>query len=267
LALVVPVDPALDDPVLDDPVLAVPAPPVLAVLVEPAFGLLVDAELDAEELGVVGLALAEPGPDAVMAGWAVLVGAGVVLAQLVAAAVVVLASFLLLVALRLAVAVAVEVELAVVVAVLVAVAEAVAVLVAVLVAVAWVLLDVPPAGLVAGFSGVAFGVADLLDLALAEDDGEELVGHAVRFALACPPLLVRWLTAPFDEPARVPVPATLWVALALCDGVIPATSPIWTRASRVGGNARATPMANTAHATARAGRSSPSRQSLGSRRA
>ena len=47
--------------------------------------------------------------------------------------------------------------------------------------------------------------------------------------------------------------------------VIPTAEPSVTKASRSGGTDRATPMANTAQATARAGRSHPYRQSRSSR--
>jgi hypothetical protein len=51
--------------------------------------------------------------------------------------------------------------------------------------------------------------------------------------------------------------------LLLGEEVIPTAEPIWSMASRVGGNARTTPTANTAQAIARTGRSRPSRQSRG----
>jgi hypothetical protein len=49
--------------------------------------------------------------------------------------------------------------------------------------------------------------------------------------------------------------------------VIPTAELRWTKACRSGATARATPMANTTQAIAMAGRSSPSRQSRGWRRA
>ena len=49
--------------------------------------------------------------------------------------------------------------------------------------------------------------------------------------------------------------------------VILNAEPIESKASRVGGNAMTTPTANTAQAIARIGRSRPSRQSPGWRRA
>jgi hypothetical protein len=55
--------------------------------------------------------------------------------------------------------------------------------------------------------------------------------------------------------------------LLLEEEVIPTAEPIESMASRVGGNAMTTPTANTAQAIARIGRSRPSRQSPGCRRA
>jgi hypothetical protein len=49
--------------------------------------------------------------------------------------------------------------------------------------------------------------------------------------------------------------------------VIPTAELRWTKACRSGATARATPMANTTQAIAMAGRSSPSRQYRGWRRA
>lgn len=167
-----PDDPALPDPVLDDPV-----PPVLEV---PSLGLTVelfeDAEVDAET-GAVGSAC-----------W---LGAGVALTQ-VAVPVTRGTVSLLFAALRLAVesvgmavALLVAVPVGVGVSVSVAVAVLVGVGVSVVVGVAVPLLLVPPAGLVAGVTvGVTVGVAELVDLACAEGDGEEVVGQAVTGPLA-----------------------------------------------------------------------------------
>jgi hypothetical protein len=285
-------EPVLDVPMLLDPVLDVPAPPVLGV---PAVGLTMmpcdGAELDAEELGVVGLTLADADPvaldSAALVG--VAVGLGVGLTQL-AGPVPPGVICLLFAALRLAVesvAVGVTVTLGVTVVVAVpvgvAVAVAVPVPVPVPVPVGVPLLLVPPAGLGAELAGVTLGVCDLLDLAgawedwegcgwEAREDGEELVGHAVAAAPLGLALLLPVLIPPFDEGACVPVPARLGgllepvLALVLCDE-IPAIWPIWTMAWRVGGSASAMPMANTAAPSAKAGRSSPSRQSRLSRRA
>lgn len=132
------------------------------------------------------------------------------------------------------------------------------------------LLVVPPAaGLLlvlpaAGVSGVALGVARLGGFFEAE--GEGLDGHAVGFALLSLMALLPWLRPVAEDPIGLPVPAALPapLLLLLC-GASPAAVPSWKKASRSGGTARATPMANTAQAMARAGRSSPSLQSRGCR--
>jgi hypothetical protein len=78
----------------------------------------------------------------------------------------------------------VSVLVGVAVSVSVAVAVLVGVAVSVVVGVAVPLLLVPPAGLVAGLvAGVTLGVTDLVGLACAEVDGEEVVGHTVTGAL------------------------------------------------------------------------------------
>jgi hypothetical protein len=107
---------------------------------------------------------------------------------------------------------------------------------------------------------------DLADLdALGDEVGE---GHAV---VACALL---WLAdelsgpaPPFAEPAALPEPARLGVPLLGLEEEIPTAEPSETKASRSGGRARTTPMANTAQAAARTGLSSPSRQSRGRGRA
>jgi hypothetical protein len=266
-------DPVLLDPVLLDPVLEVPAPPVLGV---PPVGVTIvpcdGDELDTEELGVDELTLADAEPVAL--AWAVLVGVGVgvgvgfgVALTQVEAPVAPEVICLLFAALRLAVeSVAVGVTVTVGVAVTLAVAVPVGVPVAVAVLVGVPPLLVAPAGLDAELAGVTLGVCDLLDLDCAWEDGEELVGHAVAAAPLGLALLLPVLIVPFDEGACVPVPARLGVLLepllvpVLCEE-IPAIWPIWTMAWRVGGSASATPMANTAAPSAKAGRSSPSRQS------
>ena len=188
----------LDDPALPDPVLGGPAPPVLKV---PLVGLTVepfeDAAVDAEELGVDGLTRvdAETGAAGVV-GW---LGVGVALTQ-VAVPAALGTVFLLFAALRLAlesVGVAVPLLVSVLVGVPVSVAVSVGVAVSVVVGVAVPLLLVPPAGLVGGLvaglvgglvaglvGGVTVGVADSVDLACAEGDGEEVVGHVVTGPLA-----------------------------------------------------------------------------------
>ena len=71
------------------------------------------------------------------------------------------------------------------------------------------------------------------------------------------------LTPPADADSGLPGPVTPGGGLLLCWDVIPTAVLRLTKAWRSGGSARATPMANKAQATARAGRSSPSRQSRG----
>jgi hypothetical protein len=188
-------------------------------------------------------------------------------------------AFLLPVAL--AVAVAEAVALAVLVALLLAVAVEVAVPVAVPVAEVLPLslglpLVAPPLpglplemaldGAVPEPVGGTLGSA-LLDLAdldgLADEGGQ---------AAACELLLWRadeleGPAPPVPEPAALPAPFRLGVPWLGLDEVIPTADESETKASRSGGRARTTPMANTAQAAARAGLSSPSRQSRGRCRA
>ena len=157
----------------------------------------------------------------------------------------------------------------VVVAVLVGVAVALGVAVGVLVAVvlslglvllvAGLALVLLPAGLVLVAAEVTVG------LALLEGDGEELDGHAVgitRARLLGMLLGLRSAGRRAHRAARSGPRPGLW-RLLWEEEVNPAAWPSWTKAWRSGGTARATPMANTAQAAARAGRSSPSRQSRG----
>jgi hypothetical protein len=193
-----------------------------------------------------------------------------------------LAAFLLRVGLVFALAEAVAVAVAVVLALLLAVAVAVLVADAVVVAEALSLpvglmlglpLAVVPlvpslglllAGEVCEPSGDALGFAGFVDLAVAadEDDDGQAVGCALLGladgALAGP-------APPFAEPAALPEPSRLGAFPLALDDEIPTADPSWTKASRSGGRARTTPMANTAQAAARAGLSSPSRQSRGRR--
>jgi len=125
---------------------------------------------------------------------------------------------------------------------------------------AGLLLVLPLAGLVTEPGAATLGVTDLL--ALAKRDGAGLGGHTVGFELLRPMAVVPWLRPLAAAPAGLPGPAWLGVPAVLRE-VIPADWLSWTRAWRIGGTARATPMANKAHAIARVGRSSPSRQSLG----
>jgi len=222
-----------------------------------------------DELDVPGLALVDPDADTLTLGLAVLVGAGLALSLTqgapVAAAVVLPA---LLAALLLAVAEADVLAPFVGLVVAAAVAVAVAVsLVALLLSLglalllaAGLLLVLPLAGLVTEPGAATLGVTDLL--ALAKRDGAGLGGHTVGFELLRPMAVVPWLRPLAAAPAGLPGPAWLGVPAVLRE-VIPADWLSWTRAWRIGGTARATPMANKAQAIARVGRSSPSRQSLG----
>jgi len=227
-----------------------------------------------DELDVPGLALVDPDADALTLGLAVLVGVGLALSLTqgvpVAAAVVFPALFA---ALLLAVAEADVLALFVGLVVAAAVAVAVAVsLVALLLSLGLALLLLaaglllvlplllPLAGLVTEPGAAALGVTDLL--ALAKRDGAGLGGHTVGFELLRPMAVVPWLRPLAAAPAGLPGPAWLGVPAVLRE-VIPADWLSWTRAWRIGGTARATPMANKAQAIARVGRSSPSRQSLG----
>ena len=267
----VPVGPALVDPVPVDPVLVDPVPLPggvlsvgLAPVPPPEAGVLAGGETVAEELTLTGA-------DVDALGLAVLDGAAVAGQEGVPVGL----AFLLPVALVLAFAEAVAVAVAVVVAVAVAVALSVAVDVAEEVAVvlplgpvlllAGLLLALPLGGLAAELTGVTLGVTDLAGLAAADD--EELGEHAVGWPLLWLAEETAWLAPPPDEPAWLPDPATLGAPPLELEEVNPTAVPIWTKAARSGGNARATPMANTAQAAARAGRSSPSRQSRGCRRA
>jgi hypothetical protein len=92
------------------------------------------------------------------------------------------------------------------------------------------------------------------------DDGEADV-HPVASALlwaaeVSPP------APPAAEPAWVPAPLVLGTSPPVLELEIPTAEASWPKASRSGGTASATPMANTTQAAARAGRSSPYRQSF-----
>ena len=227
-------------------------------------------ELDAGETGVEGLTLTEVDAVGVCLGLAVVDGVAVAGQWVPVAG----AAFLLPVALVLAFAEAVMVPL--LVAVAVAFAVAVAVLVAVLVAVAVPLsleLALPLAGLslglllvllgglVAGLAGGTLGVTDLVGLAAADD--EEAGRHAGAVPLLWPGEVRPWLAPPPGELPRLPDPARLGTPPLVLEEEIPTAELSWPKASRSGGTARATPMANTTQAAARAGRSSPYRQSRG----
>jgi len=258
------VDPVLVDPVLVDPVLALPEAVSVGLVLAPPAG---PCELDAGGAGVEEL-LPAVVDDAVALGLAFLDGVAVSVRQGVAVA---FADVLPFLALLLAFAEAVEA------AVLVALADPVPVAVAVGVAVvvslglvlpptvpsldplSVALLGWPLAGLLAG---VPLGVADLADLAglAAADDGEPDPHAGVSLPL--------WVAEVLPGPVPlapelywVPAPLALGSPLPVLELVIPTAELSWATASRSGGTASATPMANTTHAAARAGRSSPYRQS------
>ena len=263
------VDPVFVDPVFVDPVPAPPeAVPVGLVLV-PSPG---PGELDVGEAGVEEL-LPGVDEDTVALGLAFLGGVAVSVGHSVGVA---FADVLPLFALVLAFAEAVEVAVLVAVALADPVPVAVAVDVAVLVPLGPVLplavpsLDPPSVALLAGplaglLAGVTLGVVDLADLAglAAADDGEP-DAHAVASLLLWVAEVPPWPVPPAPELYWVPAPLTLGTPLPVLELVIPTTAELsWTKACRSGGIASATPMANTTHAAARAGRSSPYRQSRG----
>jgi hypothetical protein len=232
---------------------------------------------DADEGGVAGLELPDAGADVLTMGSAVLAGlelAGQEAELLAWAAFLLPVALVLAAALPLAVAVDVAVALLLLLAeaVDVAVAEAEAVPVAealppslgltlVLSLLPGLSLTVPLAGAVPDPVGGTLGSAllDLADLdALADEVGD-------MQTVACALL---WLAdeleepaPPFAEPAALPAPFRLGVPWLGLEEVIPTAELSETKASRSGGSARTTPMANTAQAPARIGLSSPSRQS------
>ena len=267
----------LVDPVLVDPVLVDPVVPVDPVLVDP-----VSAPPEAVS---VGLVLAPPVPDELDAGGAgveeLLPGAdedtvalGLAAFDGVAVSVpaghcdpVGLADVLPPLALVLAFAEAVEVALAdpvpvAVAAVVVSLGPVLPLTVPPLDPLSVALLDEPLAGLLAG---VTLGVTDLVGLAdlaglAAEEDGES-DAHAVVSLLLWVAEVPPWPVPPAPELYWVPAPLTLGTPLLVLELEIPTAELSWTKAWRSGGTASATPMANTTHAAARAGRSSPYRQS------
>ncbi len=100
----------------------------------------------------------------------------------------------------------------------------------------------------------------------AADDGESDT-HAVVGPLLWVVEVPPWPVPTAPEPYWVPAPSALGppplVLVLVLELEIPTTAELsWLKAWRSGGTASATPMANTTHAAARAGRSSPSRQSL-----
>jgi hypothetical protein len=229
---------------------------------------------DGDEGGGAGLELPEAGADVLMCGFAVLAGLGLAGQE---GEPVVCAAFLLPGALVLAAAVAeadpdaLAVLVALVLAVAAEVAEAVSVTVPVGEALSLGLTLVPPLPLALPLAvavpepagdttGSALpGLADFD--ALGDEVGE---GHAVvAFALLGLAGELPGPAPPFAEPAALPEPARLGVPLLGLGEEIPTADPSETNASRSGGKARTTPMANTAQAAARIGLSSPSRQSRG----
>jgi hypothetical protein len=271
-----PVVPVLVDPVLVDPVLvgpvsvppeAVPveAVPVEAVPVGLVLALPVPDEFDAGGADVEEL-LPGADEDTVALGSAAFDGVAVPAGQGVADA---------LPSVALALTFAEAVDMAVLVAV--ALADPVPVAVSVGVAVVVSLGPVPPltvpplvrlsvallGGPLAGLlAGVTLGDTDLAgsaDLA-AEDDGES-DAHPDGGSLLWVAEVSPWPVPPAPELYWVPAPLTLGTPLPVLELEIPTAEPSWTKASRSGGTASATPMANTTHAAARAGRSSPFRQS------
>ena len=277
-----PVDPFPVVPVLVVPVLVVP------VLVDPVLAcpLLVDPVSAPPEAVSVGLVLAPPVPDEVDAGGAgveeLLPGAGedpvalgpaafdgvaVPAGQGVAvAAPDAVRSF----ALELAVAEAVDVAVLVAVALADPVPVAVAVDVALVVSLGPVLpltvpLDPLSVALLDGLlAGVPLGASDLAGVTdLAAEGDCELGPHVVvglpLWVAEVPP----WPVPPAPELYWVPAPLTLGTPLPVLELVIPTAELSSATAWRSGGIDSATPMANTTHAAARAGRSSPYRQSRG----
>jgi hypothetical protein len=173
--------------------------------------------------------------------------------------------FALTEAVELAVGVGVAVALAGVVAVLVA-AVLLSLGLAVPLAESLAGLVVPLAGeLSTDPPGEAFGLTGLPELdGLAAAIDEGLGGHVVAVPLLEPAAVPPEPTAPPPVPIWVAEPAALPAPPLLLEGEEnPTAEPKWTRVSRSGGNARTTPMANTAQATASAGRSSPDRQGWG----
>jgi hypothetical protein len=251
------VEPVLVEPVLVDPVSA--PPEVVSVglvpLAPPEPG-----ELDAGDGGVEVLLLT--GVDTVALGLAAVVG----VAESVVGHWVLVGSadVVLPVALLLAVEVALPVAVALAVPVAVDVAVAVEVSPGPVLPLTGLPLDPLSVGLLGGLlaallTGVTLGVTDLAGVAAADDGevGAHTVANALLWAAEVPPGPT--LLAP--EPTWVPAPFTLGAPLLVLGLASPTAVPSCTKAWRSGGNASATPMANTAQAAARAGRSSPYRQS------
>jgi len=258
----------LVEPLLADPVSAPPEAVSAGLLLLPPE----PAGLDGGEAGGEELVLAGAGEDALtLLGPAVLDGGAVVGGQGVPVA---LAGFLLPAALVLAFAEAAEVVLLVAVPVPVGVGVAVAVSLALALSLAGLPLaplPVAPVGwllteLAGVLVGVTVGVSDLLRsefaglVAAPVDDGETDT-HA-----GGSPLLPAAEVTPGPAPpaaglAWVPPPFRLGALPPGLELVSPTAELSPATAWRSGGNASATPTANTTQAAARAGRSSPYRQS------
>ena len=256
--------PVLVDPVLVDPVSAPPEAVSVGLVLAPP----VPDELDAGGAGVEELL---PGADedtvalglSAFDGVAVSVPAGhcdpVGLADVLPPLALVLA---FAEAVEVAVALADPVPVGVAVAVVVSLGPVLPLTVPPLDPLSVALLDEPFAGLLAG---VTFGVTDLVGLAdlaglAAEEDGES-DAHAVVGLLLWAAEVPPWPVPPGPELYWVPAPLTLGTPLLVLELEIPTAELSWTKAWRSGGTASATPIANTTHAAARAGRSSPYRQS------
>ena len=274
-------------PVCAAPWLPVPddGPSVGLPAVLPVDGRLDVDDADPDEVGVAVLVLPDGEADAVALGLLTFLGGlGLVLeAGHEGEPVGLAAAFLLPVALVFAVAEAVALlllALLLVVAVAVLVAEAVPVAEALSLPDGLTLelplaglplvpsLELLPAGEVCEPCGDALGFTGLLawaDRAAAAD--EEGDAQAVGCALLRLDDVLAGPAPPFAGPAALPEPSRLGAFPLALDDAIPTADPSWTKASRSGGRARTTPMANTAQAAARTGLSSPSRQSRGRCRA
>jgi hypothetical protein len=257
-APVLPADPVLPDPVLAAPVLA--AGEVLSgglVPTSPEAGGLDAGDAGVEELPLAGVDTIARGL-AEVAGWAEPVGQGLPVAPAVC-----LAPVALLLAFADAVVLAppVAVEVALADSVAVALTVPVGVVVAVALS-AGPLLVLPVGGLLAGLAAGALGVAEPAGLAdFARVDDGEPVWQTVAGAPFWPADVPAWLAPPGDVAFWAADPFRLGVPVPVLELEIPTAEPSWTKASRSGGTARATPMANTTQAAARAGRSSPNPQS------
>jgi hypothetical protein len=105
--------------------------------------------------------------------------------------------------------------------------------------------------------GEAFGFTfwSLADLPVAVDVG--LGGQVADAPLAAPTVVPPGPGGPPGWPSWLAVPAGTSTPPLLLEDEIPTAEPSWTRVSRSGGKARATPSANTAQAAATAGRNQP----------